>query len=743
MDYGPFLSMTLNQGLEACGRDCATLKATVVKFGSGMKTACMAYDTETMRVSAAWSGGFIDFNGIAFNGVHGFQPKARGTVYFSTRQTPGWAIDGKFADPRPGKRGPLPHEWLVYNGLYRHGTDVIFSYAIGGCNVLEMPRAGKTPDGNATEFARVFNMAPSKTPLTLLACELGFGNAEIIRNGDETHCADCVSVRIPSDNQYCTFQTLGAPPGSAWDTLNGRIVIKIPAHEGPLQFTLRAVAGPYGMKYESKESGAKDLAPLTKGGPGLWAGELTTHGDFSNAEGAYVIDSIPAPDVNPWNAWMRFTGLDFFADGKRAALCTWSGDVWIVSGFDEKLSKLTRKRFASGLYQPLGLKIVDEKIYVTCRDQITRLHDLNNDGEADFYENFNNDCIVSPNYHEFAMDLQTDKEGNFYYTKACAPNPNGYGYEPQSAHNGCFFKLSKDGKKLEVLARGLRAANGVAVGPNGELTCTDNEGSWCPECPINEIKLGGFYGVVPAADSAQPTPTKREKPICWIPWSADNSSAGQVWVEGKKWGPFENDLLHLSYGKSSLFHVMTEKVGGQAQGGVVKFPLQFASGIMRARFNPADGQLYVCGLRGFETNATHDGAFQRVRYTGKPANMPASFHITKTGMDIVFTDALNKEEAQDVTNYAAWWFNIKWTSAKGSAKYSVTSPGQHWDPNSAEPPGESLEIKTVKLAADGKTIQLEVPGLKPVDNMVIRMKLKSADGARINTELFNTINKVP
>ncbi len=61
MDYGPFLSMTLNQGLEACGRDCATLKAVVLRFGETTSPACMAYDTETMRVSAAWSGGFIDF----------------------------------------------------------------------------------------------------------------------------------------------------------------------------------------------------------------------------------------------------------------------------------------------------------------------------------------------------------------------------------------------------------------------------------------------------------------------------------------------------------------------------------------------------------------------------------------------------------------------------------------------------------------------------------------------------------
>lgn len=743
MDYGPFLSMTLNQGLEACGRDCATLKATVVKFGSGSRPMCMAYDTETMRVSAAWSGGFIDWNGIAFKGDHGFQPKARGIVHFSTKQTPGWALDGRFNDPRKDKRGPLPREWLTYHGFYRHGSDVVFSYSVGDCEVLEMPRANRTADGNGTEFVRIFNISPAKTPLTVLASELAFGNPELIRNGDETQCADCILVRIPNESMYVTFQTLGAPPGSSWDTLNGRVVLKIPPHDAPIQFTLRALAAQFGMKSEYKDSGAKDLAPLTKGGPGIWTQEITTRGETSNADGAYVVDTLTAPTNNPWNAWIRFTGLDFFPDGKRAALCTWSGDVWIVSGLDDKLEKLTWRRFASGLHQPLGLKIVDGKIYTTCRDQITRLHDLNNDGEADFYENFNNDCIVTPNYHEFAMDLQTDKDGNFYYAKACAPVPVGVGYEAQSPHNGCFLRLSKDGKKLEVVARGLRAANGISVGPNGELTSSDNEGCWCPASPINEIRAGGFYGVVPAADPNQPTPTKRERPICWLPWTTDNSSGGQVWVEGNKWGPFEKHMLHMSYGKSALFHVMTERIDGQIQGGVVKFPLQFGSGIMRGRFNPADGQLYVCGLKGWQTNAAHDSTFQRVRYTGKPVYMPTEFHITKTGMNIVFPQPLDKSEAQDTNNFNAWWFNLKWSAASGSPKFSPTNPGQRWDANSSEPPGEPLDIRSAKLAPDGKTIQLEIPGLKPVDVMTVRIKIKAADGTRINLELVNTINKVP
>ena len=113
---------------------------------------------------------------------------------------------------------------------------------------------------------------------------------------------------------------------------------------------------------------------------------------------------------------MRTTGFDFLNDGKSAIVSCWDGDVWRVDGLNTK--DLTWRRIAAGLYQPLGVKIVKGKIYVICRDQLVRLNDLNDDGEMDFYENFNSDNQVTEHFHEFAMGLQADEEGNFYYAKS-------------------------------------------------------------------------------------------------------------------------------------------------------------------------------------------------------------------------------------------------------------------------------------------------------------------------------------
>src|SRR5207249_10777307 len=114
--------------------------------------------------------------------------------------------------------------------------------------------------------------------------------------------------------------------------------------------------------------------------PAHWPQDVVTKGVLATSktpDGAYVTDSLTPPIENPWKRRVRFGGLDFFSNGKRAALCTWDGDVWIVSGIDDKLENLTWKRFASGMYETLGLKIVNDVIYTSGRDQLTRYHDLN------------------------------------------------------------------------------------------------------------------------------------------------------------------------------------------------------------------------------------------------------------------------------------------------------------------------------------------------------------------------------
>ena len=131
----------------------------------------------------------------------------------------------------------------------------------------------------------------------------------------------------------------------------------------------------------------------------------------------FAIDRIPVPLHNEFGSVMLIGGHDFFSNGD-AAVCTMPGDVWRVSGLDADLKKVTWTRIATGLNQALGLCIHDDTIYVTGRDRITRLHDLNEDGEIDFYENFCDDFPSSPGGHDFYTGLQRDGAGYFYFVAA-------------------------------------------------------------------------------------------------------------------------------------------------------------------------------------------------------------------------------------------------------------------------------------------------------------------------------------
>ncbi len=164
----------------------------------------------------------------------------------------------------------------------------------------------------------------------------------------------------------------GAPEGATWQVVptdgGTRCLLTLPASPKPVRVpALSSATSREGRLARSSPGGPDacqgplDLAPYTKGGPSQWPQTVETKGTLGTGDGPYVVDTLTAPDENPYKSWMRFGGMDFFADGKSAALSTWSGDVWTVTGIDETLEKLTWKRFATGLFQPLGLKIVDEQ----------------------------------------------------------------------------------------------------------------------------------------------------------------------------------------------------------------------------------------------------------------------------------------------------------------------------------------------------------------------------------------------
>lgn len=718
MDYGPFLSGSLdrdkavsqkhsNQSTEQDGPhpNALAAKAVIVKLGDD---AAIAFDTDLLRYAAGWTGGYLDLEKTHLTTPKGSTPLApKGMLLFETQPMPGDSPDGTFADPRPRPFGPVPKSYGRYNGLYVNGDRVMFSYRVGDCEVLDVPDYGEH-DGIPV-FWRTLRLGSTKSPHTFFLLEQP--------EGPEPGTVAAGAGGLPGD---VTLVQEGRRVVLEFEPATRERTVRV-------FFTPRAKDKP---QLVAKPQYRGDPFALLGGGPPRYSDPVATRGKLGTADGAYVVDTLTLPDDNPWKSWIRPSGLDFFSDG-RLAICTLNGDVWVVSGVDESLEKLSWRRYATGLYEPLGLRVVKDRVHVLGRDQITRLHDMNDDGEADFYENFNNDAPASANYHGFAMDLGTDSRGNFYYTRA------GQRMHPDLPLHGALLRVSPDGSMIEPVAAGLRAANGLGIGPGDLITVGDNQGNWIPSSRINVIKQGGFYGYMPHVTAAGGSPRDDyDRPLCWIPVTVDNSGGSQVWSDEKRFGPLSGRMFHTSYGRASVMLVMTQKLDdGVYQGGVVRMPFRFDSGVMRGRVNPKDGQLYLCGLRGWQTDGNRDGTLVRVRHTGKPLYMPTGFRVVAGGIELTFSQPLDPETAEDVGSYGVQQWNYLWGEQYGSPEFSVKEPGKQGR--------DEVPVESAKLLPDKRTVLLSIPDLTPVMQMQIDLDVDAADGTNIHDTMWLTINRVP
>ena len=670
----------------------------------------LAFDHDTMRVAGAWSGnGFIDWRGILFNGNHAVTPRTVGELHFGSLPGPGWAhpVTGIFEDPRlRGKDGraygPLPPDWAKYKGTYKHGNRVIVSYDVGDAAVLETHAVEREYD--STVWVRTLNVGKSTNDLQLRVSP------------------DTMAVAIHGDRRVDARDDSAQPDLSVTGS-RGYVVLSIPAAATPVKFDARIASRNAPRELLNRRDGdIEDLSRLTRGGPGQWQQALQTIPNIGKADGPFAVDTLTRPTGNPWKSRLRMSGVDFFDDGESMVACCCDGDVWIIQGINQLGETITWKRIASGLFHPLGIKIVNDRIFVTCRDQIVILNDLNDDGEADFYECFNNDHQVTDHFHEFAMGLQVDAEGNLYYAKSAR-----HARDSLVPHHGTLLKVSANGERTTILANGFRAANGVCLNPDGSFFVTDQEGHWNPMNRINRVVEGGFYGNMygyGAPDDS--SDDAMEQPLCWPNKPFDRSPSELVWVDGKAWGPLSGALLNLSYGYGKVYVVPHEEVDGQWQGGMCRLPLpQFPTGVMRARFHPVNGQMYACGMHAWGSNQSKSaGGLYRIRYTGGESLLPIGLAAHTSGMTIKFTEEVDPKSASNPENFLVDTWGLRRSANYGSDRYDE----------------KSLRITSAKLSADRRSVTLEIPDIRPTWCMQISYKLNSDSGKTFTGTIQNTVH---
>ncbi|MBY8852545.1 hypothetical protein K7G98_31675, partial [Saccharothrix sp. MB29] len=145
-------------------------------------------------------------------------------------------------------------------------------------------------------------------------------------------------------------------------------------------------------------------------------------------------------NLRPGGFQPRVSAMDWFPDG-RLVIATWdgkstdTGELWVLGNVTGATSpdRVTTKRIAANLREPMGVKVLDGRIYVSQKHQLTELTDTNGDDVVD-----QSRAVATwpygGNFHEFAFGLLY-KDGAFYLSLSVAINEGGATTNPQPAAN--------------------------------------------------------------------------------------------------------------------------------------------------------------------------------------------------------------------------------------------------------------------------------------------------------------------
>jgi len=112
-------------------------KGLIIKLGE-KDEGYVCFDTDTLRMAAGWTGGFLKLektNIGTYKGDGSGAGEIAGDLVFRTADAPGWDFDAAAPDPRPAKVGPLPKAAGHFKGFYLNGNRVVLSYEVGGIDV--------------------------------------------------------------------------------------------------------------------------------------------------------------------------------------------------------------------------------------------------------------------------------------------------------------------------------------------------------------------------------------------------------------------------------------------------------------------------------------------------------------------------------------------------------------------------------------------------------------------------------
>ena len=421
------------------------------------------------------------------------------------------------------------------------------------------------------------------------------------------------------------------------------------------------------------------------------------------------------------------------------------GQVLRIENFttaSKKGEKLKITTLVEGLYEPVGIAVVGDSIYVGEKHRIVRFDGLTKedhtelssavvlvDGTSD--ENFHTYTV---GFEHYQKDGQTYLCGNFTTAVLLGGKRAKLDPENKKIHRGSNFILgpltgieTPESVQLEYLAGGFRTPNGLEVGPDNAVYVADNQGIFNPSNELIRVEPGSFYGHYlytgkgAKAAAYQPTdinsndgsPSGQTAATVHLPQSTVARSPAQPHVIRNRTGvlaPYNGQILLCEFTMGGMLRVFMEEVEGTWQGVVFKHSGGaakkdgsggFTAGPNRIEEGP-DGNYYIgqIGAGGLWWFNDRLHGLQRFRVKNKDEVDPTFNEIltVKTvegGFEIEFLKPIDPKSIQaDDINITQWTYQP--TSSYGGSPVGT----------------QKLKAAGLNFDSTGKKAILTVNGLK-------------------------------
>ncbi|XAM01221.1 hypothetical protein OT109_07490 [Phycisphaeraceae bacterium D3-23] len=425
-----------------------------------------------------------------------------------------------------------------------------------------------------------------------------------------------------------------------------------------------------------------------------------------------------------------------------------NGELWLLTNpTAEDRDDIIGEKIAEGLYEPSGMCILDDVIYISQRSEVSRF----TYNEAD--DVWAKDVVATGwetnDFHQISAGLPhipgptPDHPGFFYIGRG-----TGLGLMRNPPNHGSVWlvDLSKPaGENITPLTGGHRTPNGIGLNATGEAFVIDNQGEWTPANELNHVQEGHFYGFYqphdpPHAYASPYQPEDRETGVVTqaavlLPQDEIGNSPTQplLFPDGHT---FEGQLALPDMRYGGINRVFLEEVNGVWQGCAMRFTQGLEAGPNRIFFGP-DGSLYVGGIGGRHASTwywndarnrpTYQG-LERLTPTGEDVFEILSMSATPDGFVLTFTQPVSQRTLEALSGYRVSQWTYRATRGYGGPKIDT----------------QSVRVTRAVASDDGRSVRLTIPGLRPGYVVHLRTDPVSERGQAIwSGEVWYTLNGVP